>query len=50
LKILKEEKRFRNYTIQSLAEEVGYTNASAFTRAFKKHKRISPSEFIKSLK
>lgn len=50
LKTLKEEKKFRNYTIQSLAEEVGYTNASSFTRAFKKLKGMSPSQFIKSLK
>ena len=49
IKKLKEERKFRNYTIKSLAEEIGYTNASAFTRAFKKYKGITPSEFIKSL-
>ncbi|SDS21400.1 AraC-type DNA-binding protein [Polaribacter sp. KT25b] len=50
IKRLIEEKKFRNYTIKSLAEEIGYTNASAFTRAFKKYKGITPSDFIKSLK
>lgn len=50
IKKLIEENKFRNYTIKSLAEEIGYTNASAFTRAFKKYKGITPSDFIKSLK
>lgn len=49
IKKLKEDSKFRNYTIKSLAEEIGYTNASAFTRAFKKHIGITPSEFIKNL-
>jgi len=46
---LKTDKRHHNYTIQYLAEEIGYTNASAFTRAFKKQVGITPSNFIKSL-
>tara|TARA_B100000809_G_scaffold187565_1_gene185869 strand:+ start:32584 stop:34272 length:1689 start_codon:yes stop_codon:yes gene_type:complete len=46
---LTEERKYRNYTIKSLAEEVGYTNASAFTRAFKKYKGSTPSDFIKCL-
>lgn len=46
---LKENTTLRNYTIKALAEEIGYTNASAFTRAFKKHTGITPSEYIKSL-
>ena len=50
IKKLNNDSKFRNYTIKSLAEEIGYTNASAFTRAFKKHKGITPSEFIKTLK
>ncbi|WP_288955419.1 helix-turn-helix domain-containing protein [uncultured Polaribacter sp.] len=47
---LKNNKEYKKYTIKFLAEEVGYTNASAFTRAFKKYKGITPSKFIKSLK
>ena len=47
---LNNEKKYRNYSIQSLGEEIGYTNASAFTRAFKKHLKITPSEYINSIK
>jgi AraC-like DNA-binding protein len=47
---LNTEEQFQNYTIQYLAEEIGYTNASAFTRAFKKELGTTPSEYIKSLK
>lgn len=47
---LNTEEQYQNYTIQYLAEEIGYTNASAFTRAFKKELGITPSEHIKSLK
>jgi AraC-like DNA-binding protein len=46
---LKTDKKYHNYTIQYLAKEIGYTNASAFTRAFKKQVGITPSDFIKSL-
>lgn len=50
IKKLKTNTEYKKYTIKFLAEEVGYTNASAFTRAFKKHKGITPSQFIKNLK
>jgi AraC-like DNA-binding protein len=49
IKKLNSDKKYHNYTIQYLAEEIGYTNASAFTRAFKKQVGITPSEYIKSL-
>ena len=49
IKKLTEDIKYRTYTIKYLAEEIGYTNASAFTRAFKKYKGITPSEFIKGL-
>lgn len=46
---LNNEKIYRRYSIQSLAEEIGYTNASAFTRAFKKHMSTTPSAYISSI-
>lgn len=46
---LKKDTTFQKYSIQGIAEEVGYTNASAFTRAFKKQKGITPSIFLKTL-
>lgn len=46
---LNNEKKYRRYTIQSLAEEIGYTNASAFTRAFKKYMNTTPSAYINSI-
>ncbi|WP_347173867.1 helix-turn-helix domain-containing protein [Polaribacter uvawellassae] len=50
IKKLNTKKQYQQYTIQYLAEEIGYTNASAFTRAFKKEVGVTPSEYIKSLK
>ncbi|WP_416370340.1 helix-turn-helix domain-containing protein [Tenacibaculum ovolyticum] len=46
---LKTNATYRKYSIQALAEEIGYTNASAFTRAFKKQIGVTPSAFLKSL-
>ncbi len=48
--LLKENKVYRNYSVQALAEEVGYANASAFARVFKKYMDSTPSAFIKNLK
>ena len=49
LKELKTNKHYQNYTIEYLAKEIGYTNASAFSRAFKKEVGMTPSVYIKSL-
>ncbi len=49
IKQFEEDKNYRKYTIEYIGQLIGYTNASAFTRAFKKHKGITPSEFIKKL-
>lgn len=46
---LNSNKTLRKYSVQALAEEVGYTNASAFTRAFKKQIGVTPSAYIKTL-
>lgn len=50
LQKLQTNKQYQNYTIEYLANEIGYTNASAFTRAFKKEVGITPSMYIKSIK
>ena len=49
IKKLREYSTYKKFTIQYLGEIVGYKNASAFTRAFKKHQGITPYKFIKQL-
>ncbi|WP_298426684.1 helix-turn-helix transcriptional regulator [uncultured Kordia sp.] len=49
LKRLKNEKRFRAYSIASIAEECGFKSAKSFSRAFKKHTEIYPSYYIKNI-
>ncbi|AWA29423.1 hypothetical protein HYN48_04600 [Flavobacterium magnum] len=46
LKKIKEDAIFRKYTLQAIAEEIGYKEAATFVRIFKKHTGISPSFFI----
>ncbi len=44
---LKHDKKFSKYSIEGIAKEVGYKNASAFTRAFKNHTGVTPSKYIR---
>lgn len=46
---LKEDKRFRSFSIQSIAEELGYKSADSFTKYFKLHTGLNPSFYIKQL-
>lgn len=46
---LNTDTTYRKYSIQALAEEIGYSSSSAFTRAFKKQMNVTPSAYIKSL-
>ncbi|MEM6721843.1 MAG: helix-turn-helix domain-containing protein [Bacteroidota bacterium] len=46
---LKEDKRFRSYTIKAIAIEVGFNNAQSFSIAFHKKTGINPSYFLKQL-
>ncbi|WP_271784830.1 AraC family transcriptional regulator [Aquimarina algiphila] len=46
---LKENKTLKNYTIQGIAEEVGFNTAESFSSAFKKSTGIKTSYFIKRL-
>ncbi len=46
---LKEDRRFRSFSIQSIAEELGYKSADSFTKYFKLHTGLNPSFYIKQL-
>lgn len=47
---LKNDVIFRSYSIQSIAEEVGYKSADSFTKYFKKDTGLNPSYYIKEIK
>ncbi len=47
---LKSNRKLINYTIQNIAEEVGFNNAESFSKAFYKKTGLKPSYFIKNLK
>lgn len=49
LKRLKDDKIFRKFTLQAIAEEIGYKNATTFVRIFKAHTGISPTFYIEEL-
>ena len=44
------EKLYRGETIQSVAEQLNYATAAAFSKAFKKHFGSSPVQYINALK
>lgn len=46
---LKTNKSFRNYTVQAIAEEVGFNKAQSFSTAFQKQAGISITYFIKKM-
>jgi len=43
---LKDDKTFRKFTLQAIAEEIGYKNATTFVRIFKAQTGISPAFYI----
>lgn len=45
---LSEDKKFRNYSIKAIAEEVGFSSSEAFSKAFFKKTGHQPSYFIKN--
>lgn len=49
LELLKTDKKIRKYSIESIADEVGYNNAKAFSKAFYERINIKPSIFIKNM-
>ena len=46
-KRLSDKEHYGNITIQAVYEEVGYTNAASFIRAFKKEMGMNPSVYQK---
>jgi AraC-like DNA-binding protein len=46
---LKTDARFRKYSINAIANEVGFNTSESFSKAFYKHTGIKPSYFIKEL-
>lgn len=49
LKKLNDVPYFRKYTLQAIAEEVGYKDANTFVRVFKKQTGLSPNYYIEKL-
>lgn len=46
---LKNDSRFRSFSVQSIAEELGYKSADSFTKYFKLRTGLNPSFYIKQL-
>lgn len=46
---LKNDNIFRKFTLQAIAEEIGYKNAATFVRIFKAQTDISPSFYIEEI-
>ncbi|MFY7664474.1 helix-turn-helix domain-containing protein [Flavobacterium sp.] len=49
LRKLSNSPQFRNFTLQAIAEEVGYKDATTFVKVFKKHTGLSPNYYIQHL-
>ncbi len=46
---LKEDRKFRKYTIKAIANEVGFNSAESFSKAFVNVTQLKPSYFLKEL-
>ena len=49
LQKLKDAPYFRKYTLQAIAEEIGYKDANTLVRVFKKQTGLSPNYYIEKL-
>lgn len=49
IKRLKKDKKFRSYSVQHIAKEVGYKRAASFSRYFKKQTGLYLSFYIKEI-
>ena len=50
LKRMQEDRKFRSFSIKSIAREVGYKSDYSFSKHFKVKTGINPSQFIKQIK
>lgn len=46
---LKEDSKFRSYTIKAISEDIGYKSANTFIKVFKERTNLNPSYYIKQL-
>ncbi len=49
LKRLKDDKKFRSFSIKSIAAEIGYKSDNSFTKHFKAKTGLNPSYYIKKI-
>jgi AraC-like DNA-binding protein len=49
INILRDDQKFRKYTLQALSSEFGFNSPESFSKAFLKKTGIKPSYFIKEL-
>lgn len=49
LKRLKNDKKFRSFSIKSIASEIGYKSDNSFTKHFKSKTGLNPSYYIKKI-
>lgn len=49
IKLLESDPKLKNYNVKYLAEEAGFNNAEAFSRAFRKVTGKKPSNYLKEL-
>lgn len=47
---IKEDSKFRRYSIQGISEELGYKSPDSFTKYFKRRTGLLPSIYIKKIK
>jgi AraC-like DNA-binding protein len=50
IELLKADEKIRKYSIESIAEEVGYNNVKAFSKAFYERIGMKPSVFLRNIK
>ncbi len=49
LKRIKDDRKFRSFSIKSIANEIGYKSDNSFTKHFKSKTGINPSYYIKNI-